>query len=147
MVQTATVPEMVQSARKRPVTEDKAAVIAMLREQGVNTKAIAQTLGLSPGTVYNADSMMKRNGIKPLLNRKRIKNATVAIDAFMKGEPVGDVKPKCSTVLAAANVVLDRAFPKAQEDGGKGNISFTQINVSLASPKEPDFVQQQVIDI
>lgn len=55
----------------------------------------------------------------------------------MVGEAVGDVKPKCSTVLAAANVVLDRAYPKASEDGAKGHISFTQINVNLAaSPQD-----------
>ncbi len=118
---------------RRVVSEDKQAVIDMLRAQGAKTEAIAQTLGLSKSTVYQADHYAKRHGIKPILSRKRIKKATAAIDAFIEGQPVGDVKPKCSTVLAAANVVLDRAYPKAQEEGGKGNISFTQVNISLAS--------------
>ncbi len=152
MSETATT-EIVREAqtnKRPPVTAEREAVIAMLKSEGMSTKVIAQTLGLSTGTVYNVNSRLKKNGNNPFLTPKRIKAATKVIDTFMRGERIGiieeidpetgektvidpGIKPKCSTIKACADSVLDRAYPKAQEEGGKGNISFTQVNISLAS--------------
>lgn len=133
---------------RRPGTDEREAVVAMLRNQGLETAEIAKTLGIATASVYNIEHRIKKNGKIPLLSPKRIKKATKAIDAFIEGQSVGDVKPKCSTVLAAANVVLDRAYPKAQEEGGKGNISFTQVNISLAGPaSDPPIISNATLDI
>lgn len=144
---TDTVPGKVQTKPHKPVKDDKMAVIAMLRAEGVKTKDIAQTLGIKPSTVYLADCYARRSGQNALLSTKRIKTATSAIDAFMKGEKVGDVQPKCSTVLSAAQVVLDRAYPKQVEQDKGAGVSFTQINISLAAPHIPDITPCQVTDI
>lgn len=137
--------------KRPPVTAEKEAVIAMLQAEGMTTKAIAETLGLSKGTIYNVNTRLKKNGNNPLLTPKRIKAATKVIDTFMQGKRIGiveekdpitgeikitdaGVKPKCSTIKACADSVLDRAYPKAQDDAGRGNVSFTQVNISLAGP-------------
>jgi transposase-like protein len=143
-----TVPETAQRMRNKPVTDDKAAVIAMLRTEGMKTKAIAETLGISASTVYQAEHYLKKSGKKPLLSPKRIKNAVRVLDTFMQGKPIGRVEetdpdtgdkkvvepgvyPKCSTIKACADAVLDREYPKVQEQQGGPSISFTKIDLTV----------------
>lgn len=144
---------------------------AALIGAGMTAEQAAIQLGYSPKSINGINQRIKEKGLDKFITEKRVKTATGVIDKFMKGQPVGrkteiqvvvedgeevrktiilepGISPKDSTIKDCAMSVLDRAFPKQQDEGGKGNISFTQVNISLASTvPDPAAISNAPIDV
>jgi len=122
--------------RKRPVTDPekdrKHIAYAAMVKQGMSKSQAALSLGYSTGSIGALDkSAENKSGKLTLLTDSRIKRAHKVVDSILKGATFGSIKDiKDSTALRAAEVVLDRAEPKAGADAGNVSISFTQINVA-----------------
>ena len=109
-------------------TQLKHAAISMLSENGMKHGIIAESLGISPGTVSNVVKKMCAYD----KNRERLLSSAVrTVGQFIKGQPVGgqaitdptsgetkiinQVFPNSSAVMRAAESVLDREAPKIQQ--------------------------------
>jgi hypothetical protein len=124
-----------------PEKDRKHAAYAAMIAQGMSKSQAAKTLGYSLGSIGALDKAIQNKGQKiGLLTESRIKKAYKVVDRFMSGRGIGDVETvKDSTVLRAAEMVIERADPKVQESGNT-NINFTQINLGQfeAKPTEID---------
>jgi hypothetical protein len=126
---------------------------AALIGAGMEPKQAAATLGYSQKSLNGIKERIKEKGLDGFLTPKRVRKAVTVIDTFMQGKPVGrkveeqietvngeevrktiilepGVYPKDSTVKDCAMSVLDRAYPKQQEQGTT-NISFTKIDLTV----------------
>jgi hypothetical protein len=74
------------------------------------------------------------------LTEKRINRAAGVVDKLMRGVTFGEIKEiKDSTVLRAAETVLDRSHPKRSESDSGPSLSFVTINLGMmASPVASD---------
>lgn len=125
--------------RKYKGTSEKEQAIRLLEAEGMETREIANALGIKEKTIYNIRYKLRKEGERnPLLASKRIKNAVKCVDSLMRGEPFGTIeKVKDSTALAASQVVLDRAYPK-QDDKPTNSYTFTKVDLTVyqTQPKE-----------
>lgn len=80
------------------------------------------------------------------LTLKRIERAAGVVDKLMRAKVFGDIKEiKDSTVLRAAECVLDRSDPKRSESSSGPSISFVTVNLGQYGPPPPDPVP--ILDI
>jgi hypothetical protein len=137
---TATVPDKVRK-RKRPTTDPvkdrKHIAYAAMVAQGMSKSQAAQSLGYSIGSIGSLDKSSENKTQKnEFLTESRIRRARRVVDSLMAGEGFGKIESvKDSTALKAAESVLDRAYPKAQE-GAQAAVSFTQINLNVVAQPE-----------
>lgn len=133
---------------------------AALIAAGIPPEQAAIQLGYSPKSINGITQRIKDKGLSQFLTEKRVKTATGVIDTFMKGKPIGrklktengkvvkdevgnpivlepGIFPKDSTVKDCAMSVLDRQYPKREEQGNS-SVSFTKIDVTIYhSPNPP----------
>jgi len=120
----------------------------LLRDQGIAPSKAAEMLGYSPRT---GETIEKRivalqrekaasGASVGFLTGKRITAASRVVDKFMAGKTFGDIKEiKDSTVLRAAECVLDRSHPKRSDSDTGPSLSFVTINLgSMALPGASD---------
>lgn len=144
--------------KTRPAT-DRQMAAALLMESGLPDATVAKTLGYSESGMRVLRNRLKSKGIGDFVTAKRLKAAKRVVDTFLEGRAIGEtvdedgklvdpgVRPKDSTVMAAAAMVLDRAFPKQQDTGPQVQNSFTTVNLNFASfPTAPER-DPQTIDI
>lgn len=121
-------------------TREKYNVFKMLRMEGYSVPKAAEAIGYSAGYGETIDRKIKEfetkkaeNGASVgFLTDKRIKRAGAVVDRFMQGKTFGDIKEiKDSTVLRAAECVLDRSNPKRGEDSGGSSVSFITVNLGF----------------
>lgn len=119
---------------------------ALLMDAGMKPIKAIESLGYSKNSIDGIRKRIKEQGLAEFVTKKRVKSATKVIETFMSGRPVGrieeeqpdgtvmvieeGVKPKDSTVLAAANTVLDRAYPKAQEHQAGDTYNFIKVDLT-----------------
>jgi len=117
--------------RTDPEKDRKHAAYAAMVAQGMSKSQAAITLGYSLGSIGALDKAIENKSQKiGLLTESRIKRAYKVVDRLMAGKGVGTAEiVKDSTVLKAAEMVIERADPKVQETGNT-NITFTQINLN-----------------
>jgi predicted transcriptional regulator len=122
--------ELPYKARNGVCVGPRYEAIALLEENGFNGVETAQALGITKERVSQI-----KNGILPkynLTSRKFIRLAANVVKNTLEGKPTGDVeKIKDSTVLAAAQMVYDRAQPLRSPDQGTGNVSFVKIDMTV----------------
>jgi len=112
---------------------EKLTAAALLIANGLTPRQAADAVGYRDKNEYNMVGRIKRKGLDEFLTKKRVKTAVYAIDKLMAAEPFGELTAvKDSTVLAAAQSVIDRKYPKQQEIQAQ-NVSFTSINLTLAA--------------
>jgi hypothetical protein len=121
--------------------DNKHVAYLALINAGMTKSDALRTLGYSDNSTTAIDKAINGKSERiGLLTDKRIKKAYRVIDRFMAGKGIGTVETvKDSTVMRAAEMVIERADPKVQE-AGNTNICFTQINLGQfeAKPTEID---------
>lgn len=122
-------------------TDSKYLAYQLLREHGMTAEKAAQMLGYKPKTGYHIERKIRERGQKlTLLSESRIRKAHRVVDKLMSGKTFGEIEVvRASDSLRAAEIVLDRSDPKAQ-DVKSPIYTFTQINVNLARPGHPDCI-------
>lgn len=143
-----TVPEKGQRQYKTdPEKQNKYNAYAMLVNQGMSKSQAAKTIGYSIGSIGALERHTENKTQKTeFLTPSRIKRAQRVVDSLMAGKGFGSIESvKDSTALKAAEAVLDRAHPKAQE-GVLPNISFTQINLNVVANPEPKPIEAYVCE-
>jgi hypothetical protein len=114
--------------------------IGLLMEQGLTAGKAAQAIGLTKQRGYQIAKKFD------LTNRKHLALASARIKNILQCEPYGAMdKIKDSTVLAAAQMVYDRAQPVKRDDSGGQVNNYTQINLQVFNGTAPQ--QTQPIDI
>lgn len=138
---TETNPNWRKLSRNRPDKDDRHLAYSLLIANGVSKEKAATMLGYSSRTVRSIDRAIEKKGLKlSLLSEQRIKKAHRVLDKLLAGKTFGEIENvKDSTALRAAEVVLDRSDPKAQ-DVKPPTFSFTQVNLNLARPGHPDCI-------
>jgi len=133
---------------------EKLTAVAALLGAGMQPGQALEHLGYSPKSINGITQRIKEKGLDKFLTEKRVKTATGVIDTFMQGKPVGrkykrdekgrvekdevgipivlepGVFPKDTTVKDCAMSVIDRQYPKKEEQGSN-NISFTKIDLTI----------------
>jgi len=125
---------------------------ALLMEAGMEPEQAAIQVGYSPKSINGINQRIKEKGLDGFLTPKRVKTATKVVDTFMRGKPIGrevkkdeegktivlepGVYPKDSTVKDCAMAVLDRQYPKQQEQGPT-SVSFTKIDLTIYQSINP----------
>ncbi|MCK9361889.1 hypothetical protein M0Q28_06765 [Patescibacteria group bacterium] len=137
-----------------PEISEKYAAFRLLREQGFTIEQAAKTLGYALSTGKTIDANLKaferkaaESGVSMgFLTEKRINRAAGVVDKLMRGVTFGEIKEiKDSTVLRAAETVLDRSHPKRSESSSGPSISFVTVNLGQYGPSAPDPVP--ILDI
>jgi hypothetical protein len=131
-----------------PEISEKYAAFQLLRTQGFTIEQAAKTLGYALSTGKTIDANLKAFERKAaasgasvgFLTEKRINRAAGVVDKLMRGVTFGEIKEiKDSTVLRAAETVLDRSHPKRSEFESGPSLSFVTINLgSMALPGASD---------
>lgn len=118
-----------------PVTNQKHLAYAALVEKGMPKSQAAKVLGYSVGSIGALDKASQTKSQKlSLVSDSRIVKAHKVIDRLMAGKAFGDIESvRSSDALRAAEVVLDRAEPKAQ-DVKPPTFNFTVYNLDLIKP-------------
>lgn len=118
---------------RRATVKQQAA--ALLMDAGMTAKEACETLGYSPKSADGLRARIKEKGLLPeIASKSNVAKATRVVKTLMEGRTFGEIeRVKDSTALAAANVILDRAYPK-QQDAAPQNVSFTVVNLALFAP-------------
>jgi hypothetical protein len=127
---------LTEQERKKRISrtaEPRYHAMKLLLDQGVGVIKAAEMLGYSPRYAYNLAKKAKDlNQNESLVSDTRVRRAHGVVDKLMRGKAWGDIKDvKDSTALRAAETVIDRHEPKAQEQHAP-SISFTNINLNMA---------------
>jgi hypothetical protein len=138
---------------------ERLTAVAALMSAGMEPEQAAIQVGYSPKSINGINQRIKEKGLDNFLTEKRVKSATKVVDTFMQGKPIGrktkeeivvedgkevrklvvvepGVYPKDSTIKSCADSVLDRAYPKQQEQGST-HISFTKVDISIIRNENP----------
>lgn len=120
-----------------PEKTEKYTAFQLLREQGFSPEKSAEMIGYAPATGWAIERKLKAFRAESgapvgFLTDKRIKRAGAVVDKFMRGETFGNIKEiKDSTVLRAAETVLDRSHPKRADSDERPSVSFVTINLGM----------------
>jgi predicted transcriptional regulator len=102
---------------------------AILRQAGFTMGDIAKAQGVSRRSVYNRLEKLPKDC--DLTNKKTVRLAAKAVKTLVQGNLVGKMEEiKGSQVLAAAQMIYDRAQPAKQPESSAGS-SYTQININV----------------
>jgi hypothetical protein len=122
----------------RRETDQKYLAFNLLIEQGISITKAAELMGYSPTYGYNLAKKIRDRGQKlSIVSEQNTRTAHRVVKRLMAAKTWGDMREvKDSTVLRAAEVVLDRAEPKNQ-DQAPPSISMTQYNLNMVRPGHP----------
>ena len=128
----------------RTETDQKYLAFQLLIEQGISITKAAEMMGYKPNYGYHlAAKCRKRSEKLSLLSESRIRKAHRVVDKLLAGRMFGDIESvKDSTVLRAAEVILDRAEPKVADI--KQAFSYVVVDISVYREDEkvgPDDAQ------
>ena len=131
----------------RQETDEKYLAFSLLTAQGLSPQKAAEQLGYSREYGCKLAARLKGQSQNlSLLSEPRIRKAHRVIDKLMSGKAFGDIESvRSSDALRAAEVVLDRAEPKAQ-DVRPPSFNYTVINVDLR-PKAKSDPENPPIDV
>jgi hypothetical protein len=108
------------------------AVIDACIRAGIQQSTIAKGLRVTDGSITHAKNKLKSK--YSLTSTSLVKLAHSAVKQTLQGAPVGQSDPpKAANIIAAAQMVYDRAEPTKQADTGTQNITFTQVNIELSN--------------
>lgn len=121
------IPDTVKIEKK---ASDKELGVQILRQEGLTTTAIAQTLGIHPQSVYKIDARLKK--LKITGNEKKYKRASKALDLLLQGKTFGELKEvKDSTVAACVKEVYARFDPVVTHNVNlNANVTFSEVDLS-----------------
>ncbi len=135
------------------VTREKYNIFKMLRAEGYSTTKSAEAIGYAPsygevidGKIKEFEARKADSGTSVgFLTEKRINRAAGVVDKLMRGVTFGEIKEiKDSTVLRAAETVLDRSHPKRSESESGPSVSFVTINLGFLASQATDPVSVDI---
>jgi len=142
-------PPLAPEARKKrgpyKAATEKQTAAALLIGAGMTPEEAVSHVGYSPKSARGVLERIQEKGLAPFVTRKRAKVARNVVDAFMEGRAIGSAVPTATVTMAAANSVLDRAYPKVQDGPTTQNISFTVVNLNHAKPTFTDHQSPELV--
>ena len=124
--------------RPKPIQIASDMTTKALLTKGISIRKAAEILGVSPTTIQRTKDRLRAQGeeISSLFTPVRDEKLGKLIDHFVdKGIKMKKIKG--SDALGAGKIYADRRYPVRQPEVAGGDISFTQINISVLS-SEPE---------
>lgn len=106
---------------------------ALLRGEGLTVENAARSCGLDPKYGYTVEKKLTKYN---LTSSKMLSLAHSAVKNIVQGLPVGDSDaPKPSTILDAAKMSMDRAFPLKTINESTSLHTFINVKVDMGKYK------------
>lgn len=107
---------------------------ALLRAEGLTVEKAARSCGLDPKYGYTVEKKLTKYN---LTSSKMLSLAHSAVKNIVQGLPVGDSEaPKPSTILDAARMSMDRAYPLKTISESNNLHTFIEVKVDMERYKQ-----------
>lgn len=118
--------------------------LALMLSEGVTVKDAAKSLGMNEKYCYGLKKNLERYD---LTSSKMLSLAHKAVKSIVQGLPVGESEaPKPSTILDAARMSMDRAYPLKTISESNNLHTFIEVKVDMDRYKQGKVVDAQVKD-